>query len=140
MPLLHLADLALRDGDRDRARVWYEESLTLRREVGDRDGMAACLDGLAGVALAENDAENAARLLGEAAALRHAVRTPVPVAERTTHTRLVAEAKAALGEVAFAVAWAEGETASLATAPTDEPDGVDGEVREGETITVNVAS
>ena len=52
--------------------------------------------------------EHAARLLGAAAALREALGIPVPASEREDHDRAVAATRTALGETAFAAAWAAG--------------------------------
>jgi non-specific serine/threonine protein kinase len=57
-----LGNLALDLGDGQRARVLYQASLALRRDMGDRPGVAASLNGLGLVAADEGDYENAQRL------------------------------------------------------------------------------
>ena len=64
--LYHLGTIALEQGDHARAQVYYTESLMLRWELGDRRGIADCLEGLAGVASIRGLAESAAQLCGAA--------------------------------------------------------------------------
>jgi hypothetical protein len=84
------------------------------------------LEGFAHVAGAEGDAERAARLFGAAEALREALGAPLPPVERAHYDRSVAATRAALGEEAFAAAWAEGRALSLEqaiAAPATEEEG-----------------
>ena len=62
--LHYLGNLALDLGDHEGARQPFEESLALRRSLGDRRGTAASLTGL-GLALAERGDHDAARDLHE---------------------------------------------------------------------------
>jgi predicted ATPase/DNA-binding SARP family transcriptional activator len=104
-----LGHLARQRGDGAAARAFYGESLTIRRELGDRWGIAECLEDVAALTLAAGpDAGTAVRLFGAAAALREAIGTPLRPANRADYERRVAAARAALGEVAFAEAWAGG--------------------------------
>ena len=82
----------------------------LTMELGNKLLMASCLEGLAGVSLAQGASAWAARLWGTAAALREAIGTPLPPVERADYECSVASARVQLGEKAFAVAWAEGRT------------------------------
>jgi hypothetical protein len=86
----------------------FEDSLALYREVGNEDGIAYCLAGLAGVAGAEGQPERAARLLGAAEALLEATGVRLIAADRAEYDRNVAAVRAQLDEAAFAAAWAEG--------------------------------
>ena len=80
--LNRLGTVAHAQGDDGRATALYEESLTLCRELGDKHGLAECLEGLAGVAVAQQHLERAARLLGAAAALREAIGAPLSPREQ----------------------------------------------------------
>jgi len=61
------------------------------------------------VLVAQGEADRAARLLGAAASLRENVEIGLTDdLEERTHIRAVADAKAALGDEAFASAWARG--------------------------------
>jgi hypothetical protein len=68
---------------------------------------------LAAVACAQGQPERGAHLLGAAAALRAGRGMPLPPNERAAQERTVAAARAALGEDAFAAAWAQCQRMSL---------------------------
>src|SRR5207249_7776045 len=74
-------------GDDGRALAFYAESLTLCRELEDKYSLAECFEGLAGVAVAQQQLERAARLLGAAAALREAIGAPLSPRERVRYDR-----------------------------------------------------
>jgi len=57
--------------------------------------------------------ERSARLLGAALALREAAGTPLPLAERSDHERLIDVVRGALSPVAFAAVWDQGRSMSL---------------------------
>jgi hypothetical protein len=61
----------------------------------------------------------AARLFAACAALRQALGTPIPPADRTEHERCIATLRAALGDTAFAAAWEEGGAIPMDAAVTD---------------------
>jgi len=98
----------------DYAAAWtaYEESLAIGRAIGDNLSMSFSLEGLAVVIAVQGDLVRAARLWGSAEALREAMGTPIPPVYRAAYERLVAAARAQLGEQAFTTAWAEGRTIS----------------------------
>jgi tetratricopeptide (TPR) repeat protein len=64
-----LGHMAYLRGDYPQAAAWYEESLTLWRELGNRRGSADSLDSLAQVALAQGDFARATALLEQTIAL-----------------------------------------------------------------------
>lgn len=90
------------------AGAYFAESLALRREQAHRPGIAASLAGLARVAATAGAPERAARLLAAADAVREAGGVTVAPDERVDDERLLATARAVLGPVAFATAWAAG--------------------------------
>jgi len=71
------------------------------------------LVGLAGASAGNVQPEQAARLLGAANALMAASEASLEPADRPEFDRNVAMIRARLGEVAFASAWAEGQTMRL---------------------------
>src|SRR5262249_52335651 len=105
------------EGEYGAARASLKESLALFREQGSKGGVVKNLVCLAAVALSEAQFERAARLLGSAEGLREAMGTPLALADRAEHDRTVAAtvaaAREALGEEAFAAAWAEGQAMPL---------------------------
>lgn len=94
--------------DHARAAALYEESLRLHRELGDRLGISQDLEGLGALRAASGSPEPAIRLWAAAEALREEIGAPPEDVERATYEPLVAAAREALGEEAFATAWAEG--------------------------------
>jgi predicted ATPase/DNA-binding XRE family transcriptional regulator len=111
--IANLANAARALGDYERAKQLYRESLSVRRAFVDKFGFALCFEGLAVVAAAEGQPSRAARLFGAAQRLHEASGTPVYFVNRTAYDRTVADARAALGEEAFATAWAEGRAMEL---------------------------
>jgi hypothetical protein len=110
------------EGDRATARALHAESLLLRQEIGNETAIAASLESLeslATIALAEGEPERAARLLAAAATLRSATRTPRLPQDRAQHEQDIANARSALGDDAFAAAWATGEAMPVAEAIAD---------------------
>jgi predicted ATPase/DNA-binding SARP family transcriptional activator len=111
--LYNMGRLAYHQGSYEAALTSHQESVSLRQELGDRKGVAASLDAFAAVAVAQGRPEPAARLLGAATAQREFLGTPLSAAERADHDRAVSVAHAAMGEVAFAAAFQEGQAMSL---------------------------
>ncbi len=68
-----IGSMALEQGDRTLADRVLQESLVLRRGLGDKGAIAASLQGLAEVALWERDYERAALLCTESVALRREI-------------------------------------------------------------------
>lgn len=97
-------------GDLTAARSWYQQSLALTLELGDKFVTPVNLEGLAGVLVAQGELTWAVQLWGAAEALREAMGTSVPPVDRVGYERVVATARVQLGEQAFATAWAEGRT------------------------------
>ena len=108
--LRELADAAIAQGDLVNAQAQYEESLYLWRKLGERLHMSDCLSGLARVALASDQGEQAALLLGAKDALD---RSMGYVSPRDLQAELVEAASATLSEPAFAAAWAMGQSLPL---------------------------
>jgi tetratricopeptide (TPR) repeat protein len=118
--LASLGSVACEAGEYARASRLYEESLELGgRRMGLNHTILLCLEGLARVAVAQGKMERAAQLCGTAAALREDRGWPLPPAKRAEHDRTVAAAREALGEEAFAAAWARGHALPLEEAVTD---------------------
>jgi predicted ATPase/DNA-binding SARP family transcriptional activator len=95
------------------ARAFYEESLKMWRDIGRKPNIVKSLWGLALVARGQEQWERAARLFGAEEALREVFGQPFPPVERPEFDCLVAPMRAALGEEAFAAAWAKGRAMTL---------------------------
>jgi hypothetical protein len=74
--------------------------------------MATCVAALGCAAAGLGDVDRAARLLGAAEAMRERLGATVPGLLRKEHDARVAQTRQALGEDAFAAAWAQGRMMS----------------------------
>ena len=111
--LQSFGEVACRDGDFEHAKTRYKESLKSWQELGDKKPTIECLEGFARVACAQKQFEKATLILAAAAALHEAIGVPLPPCDRADCDRDVAAARAALGEEAFATAWAVGHAMTL---------------------------
>ncbi len=116
-----LASVLLRTGAGgavDEPAALLGEALMLHDLVGDRRGVAQCIEGLAQVAFARGEAATAARLLGAAAAQRLRAATPPTDVEHTTIDRLDDAVARALGRGAADHERHTGRTMPVAAALT----------------------
>lgn len=128
--LAQLGYVAEQRGETERAEALHGEGLAAARRTGDPRALALAYEGLAGARSAGGRHEDAARLLGAAAALRESVGTPLPEAERTDVDRAADRTRAALGGPAFAAAFDRGRAPTPASplplpppVPLDPADG-----------------
>ncbi|GAA4519558.1 BTAD domain-containing putative transcriptional regulator [Nonomuraea ferruginea] len=106
--LAELGFAAEQRGDAAVAEELHREALAVAQDTGDPRAIALALEGLAGTAALTGAHAEAARLLGEAAALRRSAGAPLPPEEHGDVDRITATARSALGDDAFATAFAEG--------------------------------
>jgi tetratricopeptide (TPR) repeat protein len=111
--LARLGNLALAESDHTRAWQLLQESLECFREVMDRRQLATCLGFCGNLAVRAGTPSHGARLLGSAAALDPAYRTSLDPVERAECEASLADARAALGDDAFADVWARGGAMSI---------------------------
>jgi len=102
----------MRQGDFERATACYQESLILRQETGEKEGIAAALEGLAAVAGVQGHPTSAVQLYGYAETLRGTLGASLPPTDRSYYEQTVAAARAQLDEVTFQRTWAEGRAMS----------------------------
>ena len=74
------------------------ESIVIRKEIGDKGGVAWCLERLAEVAHALGMPARAATLYGAAGALRESIGSVVDPADQAEHDRHTAAVRAKMGE------------------------------------------
>jgi predicted ATPase/class 3 adenylate cyclase len=92
-----------------RAATCLNESLALGREIDAQGLLAEALESMAWLTVATGQPERAARLGGAAEALRAALGAALHPVLHAGHERAVRAMCDALGETAFAAAWAEGQ-------------------------------
>jgi hypothetical protein len=107
--LLRLGEILLDQGELSQARSCYQQSMQVRPSGTDRAATATCLEGLARIAAAEGEAQEAARLLAHANAIRADIRAPRPPAQHARLDALEETLRASLGEVAWQSACEEGQ-------------------------------
>jgi DNA-binding CsgD family transcriptional regulator/tetratricopeptide (TPR) repeat protein len=105
----HLAGVARYRGEAGRAEDLFHEALARRARHGLRSGVAESLEALAALSAGHESYGEAARLFGAAAAMRRSMGLARWPAEGDAYEADVAGVHAALGDTAFASAWAEGE-------------------------------
>ncbi len=108
-----LGQLSQDQGDQARAEEFFRESLARWRAMGTLQwkGVANCLEGLAGVCVADHQFAVAVHLFGAADALREILEGS-PRAHSSAEDRHAA-LRVQLGEAAFAAAWAAGRALSV---------------------------
>src|SRR5262249_37376633 len=111
--LLSLGWVARMRGEVAQAEALERETLALAWELGDPHRCAEALEQLATTAGAAGQGKRAARLLGVATALRETLGAPQPQPDQTDTEQAVAAARAALGEVRWAAAYAAGRALPL---------------------------
>ncbi|MFI2505120.1 BTAD domain-containing putative transcriptional regulator [Streptomyces sp. NPDC018972] len=108
--LAQLGYVAEQRGDARRAGELHRDGFAAARRSGDPRAVALALEGLAGARAAAGRPEEAASLLGTAAAVRDAVGAPLPPAERADVDRAAERAREDLGGPGFTAAFARGRT------------------------------
>jgi predicted ATPase len=99
-------------GDYVRASNVYKDSLTQASENGMKRAVLECVRGVGYVSAFQNRPVQAARLLAAVEALMEGMDF-VLCPEEADHDRALASLRAALGDVAFRAAWAEGRAMTL---------------------------
>lgn len=105
-----LGPVALYQGQVEQAKAYLKQSLKLRWECQDYDGIAWNLERLAEVSFAQEQLDRGARLWGSAEGLRESINSPLFPVERSRYEKPFAEARARLGESAWALAHFAGRT------------------------------
>jgi predicted ATPase/Tfp pilus assembly protein PilF/DNA-binding XRE family transcriptional regulator len=106
--LLNLGHLLRRQGQSAQAIAHLRQSVALYDAVGSLGDVAGALEELAIALHLAGDSRLAVRLRGTAASLRIQCSIPVPASDRQEYEEENAAMRAALGDAAFAAAWADG--------------------------------
>jgi tetratricopeptide (TPR) repeat protein len=110
--LLTLGDVAWRQGDIDRAAALWRQAMVVRSELGERRGIAGCLERAALVLAANEEFQAAAWLFGAADAQHRVLGIRLRRDEEADHARLIGATRRRLGKT-FLMAWSDGEAARI---------------------------
>jgi hypothetical protein len=111
--LARLGLLAIERSDLARAEAVLDESLSLCRDMGDRQGIARALEGFGQLACVRGQAETALRLVGAADAIRMAIGVPLSPLERDRLEHRAKPVRETLDDSTSEAAWAAGRNLSL---------------------------
>jgi predicted ATPase/DNA-binding CsgD family transcriptional regulator/Tfp pilus assembly protein PilF len=117
--LAGLGVIATDQGDHERAVGHFHEGISLAQARGNPGDIVDSIEGLGRLAGVTDQAEAAARLFGAADALRLRLETPLLPEERAQIVPILERVRAAIGEGAFAAAWAAGGALSTEEAIAD---------------------
>ncbi|HZS86553.1 MAG TPA: tetratricopeptide repeat protein [Chloroflexota bacterium] len=112
----NLAVVALVQGRHEQAAALFKEGLLLSKDVGDVLRILEALEGLSWAAAPLGQPQRAARLGAAAGAERERLGLSLGTPDRTYRDRAILATRTALGEEAFAAAWAEGRDVTLSEA------------------------
>ena len=108
-----LGTISTEEGDYAGAWVLHEQALQIRCELGDVEGIARSLEGLAEVIAARGNSLRAARFWGAAERMRAEVGLPLSP-KRPGYHRHVGAARAELGDdTSFERGWKEGRALTM---------------------------
>jgi hypothetical protein len=121
----NLAVVAFVQGRHEQAAALFKEGLLLSKDVGDVLRILEALEGLAWAAAELGQPQRAARLSAATGEERERLGLSLGTPDRTYRDRAILAARTALGEEAFAAAWAEGrdvtQSEAIALALTADP-------------------
>jgi DNA-binding CsgD family transcriptional regulator len=98
--------------DDDQATQYFVDTLTLRQEIGEVEGIVTCLEALADVAVANGEPARAVRIFGAADAWRTTHGMPLSPVERQAIEPGILLARKALG-TSFSAVWDTGRSSPL---------------------------
>ncbi len=104
----NLGDIAKSQADYASARALYTRRLRLLQRPDDKPAVVASLEDLAIVLLIQAEPGKAVQLWGAAEMLRETLGFPLPDNKRKARDQYLEQARSALGEAAFTIAWEEG--------------------------------
>jgi hypothetical protein len=112
LALLNVGRVAQAEGDVGRAGSLLRQSVTVYRDLGDPAGLSAAVGFRGVLAIRRDRYRTAVRLLG-VVGRGPALSLPLIPDDRRGYAESIAAARAALGEEAFAHAWAAGQAMTL---------------------------
>ena len=113
LDLVNLSAAATEADDLARAEALLREAVPILRRLGERDGLAECLERGVGICSRRRQWAEAARLAGAAAAVREEIGAPLVESEARRLERFLDPVRAQLKAEAYDAAWARGRAESL---------------------------
>ena len=92
----------------EQARQLFRESMAVRQEIGEKGGIAWCLEKLAELAVQQGAIKKAAQILGKAANLRQMINSRVNSADKPEYDQLLSSLRERIDPEAFQSAWEAG--------------------------------
>jgi tetratricopeptide (TPR) repeat protein len=111
--LLNYGTAATDMDDLEQGGSYCRQALRFFADLGDRGGVAQCLEELARVSYKQGQFEAATRMLSTAHTLRQEIAMPIESKGRAEHTKLLSGLRTALGDAAFGEAWTTVEALTL---------------------------
>jgi predicted ATPase/class 3 adenylate cyclase len=111
--LRRLGQCCLRLGHAGEAVGFIRESLMLNWDLGDRQGVAACMAALAAVAMAEGQEHKAITLFAAVDVALKNIGSQLLHFDQTVYDRNLLGVRAQLDRTSFEAAWADGQTLSI---------------------------
>jgi|SRR5262245_22751040 len=105
----NLATILSAEDAGEQSATLFRKGIALRHELGDKAGLAECLEGLASNLRMLACHEQAATLLGAAAAIRSGTESALSAAEQSIVEDLTAAERSALGAERFQQSWLQGQ-------------------------------
>jgi len=95
-------------GEYHPVRQHLRESIMIRQVIGDKGGIAWCLEKLADLAIRQDSPDKATLILGAAAALRSEANSPINSADKPIYDRLLISLQERLEPQTFQTSWEAG--------------------------------
>jgi hypothetical protein len=111
--LANLGYMEQRMGNNGLAAAYLDESMSLLQPMGDKQAIAMCLAGFAGIAGSEGHPEKAARLFGAATGMLGVIEASLEPVDQIDYDRNLLFARAQLGDAAWEKAWSEGRAMNM---------------------------
>jgi tetratricopeptide (TPR) repeat protein len=108
-----LGHTARRSGELSQAKAIYHQTLLYWQDLGSRAAIANQFECFAFIAVAEEEPQRAAKLLGAAEALRDKIQAAMTDQERVEYDQSMAQLRAMLAETEFNALWAEGRAMTM---------------------------
>ncbi|HET9999516.1 MAG TPA: tetratricopeptide repeat protein [Ktedonobacteraceae bacterium] len=111
--LVTLGEIVMAQGDEDAAVSLFEESMAIGKAMGDQnETVAAALEGMAGLAVAQRNYGWAVQLWAVATRWREEIQIAIMPGQRIARERTLEQLRALLGEETFTTLWEAGRILS----------------------------